>query len=70
MNQIPVLWKKKQAADALGISVRLLEMKIKSGEITPVKIGSRTLVDPVDLRVFIERQKASPQAGTVSRSKD
>lgn len=57
MNHLPSLYTKKAAAEALGISVRLLEMMIQRGDLAHVKIGSRTLIDPADVREFIQKQR-------------
>ena len=40
-----------------GLSRMSLHRRIKSGEIKPVRIGSRTLFDPGDLDKFIEKHK-------------
>lgn len=49
----------KQAAAACGISRTTLYVLIKAGELTPVKIGTRTLIRHNDLEALIERKIAA-----------
>lgn len=44
----------KEAHEYLNIGKTKFYALIKEGKIKPVKIGKRTLVDPEDLRKFIE----------------
>lgn len=49
----------KQAAAACGISRTTLYALIKAGELTPVKIGVRTLIRHNDLEALLERKLAA-----------
>lgn len=46
-----------QAAEILNVSKRMVWRLIKEGELRSVRIGGRILVDPEDLREFIESNK-------------
>lgn len=48
----------KEAVVATGISRTTLYLLIKVGELTPVKIGARTLIRRADLEALIERMLA------------
>jgi len=50
-----------QAAEILGISPFSLRGKVLRREVPFVKIGRRTLFDPVDLKAFIEKNKVEPR---------
>lgn len=52
--------KKKDAARALGVSVRTITRRIASGEIIARHLGGRTLVDADSLRAYFN---SLPQAG-------
>lgn len=49
----------KGAVTACGISRTTLYALIKAGELTPVKIGTRTLIRHNDLEALIERKLAA-----------
>ena len=51
------LMTRKEAAEALSISLRKLEGLIKSGDIPVVKIGAATRVRPSALEYFIEARE-------------
>jgi len=40
-----------------GLSVKTMYNLRRSGELPSVKIGSRIMYDPTDLRAFVERRK-------------
>lgn len=49
----------KEAVASTGISRTTLYALIKAGELSPVKIGSRTLLRHADLEALIERKVAA-----------
>lgn len=49
----------KEATAATGISRTTLYALIKAGELSPVKMGSRTLLRHADLEALIERKVAA-----------
>ena len=49
----------KQATAATGISRTTLYALIKAGELSPVKIGTRTLLRHADLEALIDSKRAS-----------
>lgn len=49
----------KDAVTACGISRTTIYGLIKAGELTPVKIGVRTLIRHTDLEALIERKLAA-----------
>jgi excisionase family DNA binding protein len=55
----PIAYTIKQASSACGISRTTLYGLIKAGELTPVKIGVRTLIRHADLEALIERKLAA-----------
>ncbi|MHB8157110.1 MAG: helix-turn-helix domain-containing protein [Desulfocucumaceae bacterium] len=59
-----LLWNVKQAAEALGLSVHTLYSWVSQGNRIPfVKLGNRTMFDPVDLQKWINDHKTQ-QGGT------
>jgi excisionase family DNA binding protein len=50
-----------EAAKLLNISPFSLRGKVLRREVPFIKIGRRTLFDPVDLRAFIEAAKVQPR---------
>lgn len=57
--QLPTLLTSTEAARQLRISARTLwQYSFPRGKLRTVKIGSRTLFDPVDLVAFIQASKA------------
>ena len=55
----PIAYTIKQASAACGISRTTLYGLIKAGELTPVKIGVRTLIRHADLEALIKRNLAA-----------
>jgi excisionase family DNA binding protein len=51
----------QEAAEVLGISPFSLRGKVLRREVPFIKIGRRTLFDPVDLKAFIEKNKVEPR---------
>ena len=49
----------KQATAATGISRTTLYALIKAGELSPVKIGTRTLLRHADLEALVDRKRAA-----------
>jgi excisionase family DNA binding protein len=49
----------KEATAACGISRTTIYGLIKAGELTPVKIGARTLIRHADLEALIARKLAA-----------
>jgi excisionase family DNA binding protein len=48
-----------EASAACGISRTTIYGLIKAGELTPVKIGARTLIAHADLEALIERKRVA-----------
>lgn len=58
----PLLVSSRQAAVMLGgLSLKMMYLLRRDGRLKAVKIGSRTMYDPADLREFINRQKGVSQ---------
>lgn len=55
----PIAYTVKQATTACGFSRTTLYSLIKAGELTPVKIGVRTLIRHTDLEALINRKAAT-----------
>lgn len=53
----PMLLTARDAANALAICERTLFTLTKRGDIRAVRIGTRVLYDPRDLRAFIDARK-------------
>lgn len=53
----PLLLDRRQTAQAMGISVRLLDSCTKAKEIPHIRIARRVLYDPKDLSAWIESKK-------------
>lgn len=51
------LFSRQKAASFLGVSLRCLDARLASGELTRVRIGACVRIDPADLRKFIEDAK-------------
>ena len=49
----------KEAVAATGISRTMLYALIKAGELSPVKIGTRTLLRHIDLEALVNRKRAA-----------
>ena len=58
----PMLLRPREAATALGISVRHLWDLARAGEIPVVRLGRNTRYDPADLERLIESRKRSHDA--------
>lgn len=56
-NKPEVLMEQQEVADTLRISIRTLHNRFRTGKLRYVKDGRRVLVDPADLRKYIESQK-------------
>jgi hypothetical protein len=57
-GQPPLLVDEREARRLLGgLSVKTMYNLRRSGELPSVKIGSRIMYDPTDLRAFVERRK-------------
>jgi len=56
----PLLVAKRDAASALGISIRTIENFIRRKELTARKIGRRTLIPLAALESFARRDHESP----------
>jgi len=53
----PMLLDLHETAVALRVSERTVERHVRAGDLSAVRIGSRVLFDPADLRAFIARHK-------------
>jgi excisionase family DNA binding protein len=58
----PLLLGVREAAMALGISVRTLWTLTKEGRVPCVHIGRRVLYDPEDLATWVETLKKPPES--------
>lgn len=56
---IKIAYTMKEATAACGISRTALYGLIKAGELTPVKIGVRTLIRHTDLEALLQRKLAA-----------
>jgi excisionase family DNA binding protein len=56
----PLLVDVETAGVLLGVSARTIERMVADGELTPLKIGSRTLIARRDLERLIEERKRQP----------
>jgi hypothetical protein len=52
-----LLWDIPTAAKRMSTTVWAIRSLIWSKQIKPIKIGKRFLIDPADLRAFVQRQK-------------
>jgi excisionase family DNA binding protein len=57
----PLTHKRREAAEALGISVRSLDYLMKSGKLGFVKIGRRILIRDEDLQRLLRQGYCRPQ---------
>jgi hypothetical protein len=59
-NGLPLerLLTKRDAADVCGVCPRSIDNFISRGELRVVRLGTRTMIDPRDLREFIESMKS------------
>lgn len=48
-----------EAARMVGISVRLLQRAISSGDVSVVRLGRRVLLRPTDVRAWLDRMTVS-----------
>jgi hypothetical protein len=55
----PMLVAEREAGRLLGVCPKTVFNLRKAGELTAVKIGTRTLYDVSDLKAFIARQKSA-----------
>ncbi|SHW99638.1 Uncharacterised protein [Mycobacteroides abscessus subsp. abscessus] len=56
-----IAYNRKEAADALGISVHRLDELKRMGELAPRYCGSTPLYDPEDLRSFYKSLPSEPR---------
>jgi excisionase family DNA binding protein len=56
----PLLFDVRQMARSLSCTLGQARYLLKTGQIPFIQLGKKFLVDPVDLRTFIERKKAMP----------
>ena len=59
-NRVEKLLTYDEVADLLGITVRTVYTLVKRGDLTALKVGGSSRVDPPDLRLFIEGAKITP----------
>lgn len=50
-----------EVAALLGISRKTLYALIRRGELVPIRVGERARFDPADVRVYLERNKQTPE---------
>lgn len=53
----PILFGVEEAATFLGLSSHTIRKMADRGDLPKVKIGTRTLFDPDDLRAFVAKAK-------------
>ncbi len=53
----PILFGVEEAATFLGLSSHTIRKMSDRGDLLKIKIGSRTMFDPNDLRAFVEKLK-------------
>lgn len=53
------LWTVEEAADRLRVSESYVRKRIADGTIPAVRLGRRVLLDPADVRVWVEERKAA-----------
>lgn len=56
----PLLWNVQQTAQATGLSIHTIRSWISQHRIPYVKMGTRTMFDPKEIRAWIEAQKVEP----------
>jgi excisionase family DNA binding protein len=57
---LPDLAGRRESANALGVSVRLLDYLIERRELCVVRIGKRVLIPVADLKRFVEERTVQP----------
>ena len=63
--QEPMLYSKKQTLMLLGgISMRLLDLFLYRGEITPTRLGDRVFFSRKEIESFVERRSIAKQKRT------
>ena len=60
-----LLYTKREAAKALGISIRSIDYLVASRELTPRRIGRRVLLPATVLEQFARRDHTEPLSGAV-----
>jgi excisionase family DNA binding protein len=63
MNDLKLLWTRREAAEALSVSERTLWTLTDDEKIPCVRIGRCVRYDPEDIRRFIETQKGNSASG-------
>lgn len=58
-NEFDGLWTVPEAAKRLRVSESYIRKRIADGTIRAVRLGSRVLLDPADMRAWVEDQKAA-----------
>lgn len=58
-NEFDGLWTVPEAAERLRVSESYVRKRIADGTIPAVRLGSRVLLDPADLRSWVEERKAA-----------
>jgi excisionase family DNA binding protein len=53
---LPLLFSKRQAADALGVSLRTLDKIIANGQLKVARIGTRVLIPKQALEMFARQE--------------
>lgn len=56
-NEFEGLWTVREVAKRLRVSESYIRKRIADGAIQPVRLGSRVLLDPTDVRAWVEDQK-------------
>ncbi len=57
--QNKISYRINEAADACGLGRTTLYKLISEGELTPIKVGARTLIRRVDLEAMLARKLAA-----------
>lgn len=62
-RELEALVSLNEAADLLGLHLQSVLRAIRGGDLVPVRIGRRTLLEPAELRRFIAERRVTPAAG-------
>lgn len=54
-----MVWDVRDAARATGLSARTLQQAIAAGALPSIKVGRRRLLDPSDVRAWLNSQRVS-----------
>jgi excisionase family DNA binding protein len=58
-------WSAVEAAAVVGVSVRHIRAAISRGDLPAVRLGRRVLLDPADVRSWLDRSRCTGRPATV-----